>query len=265
MKFIIFIAFFVEVILGAALSNNRALVNNPDELFQSAWEYQDKFIKLQDDINTQMYIVKTAIPNILRLSTNTTLGQVNCNANEIFGLDRLVRTKIMSKNPTPCLTELLEGLDAVTNLLGFSSSNKLKDYDRAVNEIVTRAYKELQNCQASFSEVQQVVVRSFIGANVFTMQSLIQNKFKSTYEKRQQEWDIVRPNISGLIIGLSNSINLVNVEFDRQLSQLRTSGNDSYNKVQEAISVCEDFDESRVNLATNQRYFRIEDFLPKIE
>lgn len=270
MKSIIFSLILVEVVFGATISSYdnkdlRLQTTSPEGLFQTAWKYQDKFTRLQDDIHTQLFIVRTAVPNILKVSTNTTLGQLEGNAQHIFILDQVVRTKIMAKDRSPCLMELIEGLNSVTNMLGFASSNKLKDYDRAINEIVKCAYAELQNCQGLFAEVQQVVVRSFIGANVFTMQALIENKFRTLFERHEQDWNNVRPNISQLIVNLSNSIEQKNEEFGLKLTQLRISANESYNKIQDAMFVCDEFDGPYAIYNKKQRHFRIEDFLPKIE
>ncbi len=80
------------------------------DLFTVAWEHQDVLRKLQDDINQQLFLVRTSVSEVLRTSTNITLSQIEDNYGKILGLDNVVAQALLKQDTTQyCFQELVDG------------------------------------------------------------------------------------------------------------------------------------------------------------
>lgn len=240
-----------------------------ENLFQSAYEYQEKLFNLQSEINQELVLVKTAISEVLKKSTKTSLCLIEDNSKEILNMDQNVRSKIEAHDMSiPGLSDLVDGLNAITNTLGFAASNKLKIFDRNVDALLKKAAQDIGKYSDSFEEIQQIVVQSFIGSNLFSNQEQIIEKFKTLYEQKEEQWQVIRPNINSLVRDLTAAINLNHQELRFQYEASRNKSKDSYIRVEDAIEICLEFKTLRAMSAFSAKAgkkFNVEDFIPKLD
>lgn len=214
MKFIIAVLLSVIVAIQSAPSPRAASssVVIPESLFESAWEYHDRFAALQQDINDQLTALRTTVSGVLKSSSNLTLAQIQSNTVKLMAQDKPARDAIFSPEfpASPCLNSLKYLINAVTEFTGFESSNCVTSYDNSVKGVLVIAYSKVQEYEKSFNDVQQVVVRAFIGKNAYTQSADIEASFSNDLSVKESEWAEIRPEVEAFKTSLRNDISAFN-------------------------------------------------------
>lgn len=236
----------IVAIQGAAIDGLNEPIERhlivPDSLFISAWDYQGRLTTLQQDINEQLTAIRTAVSAVLKTSSNETLGQIDNNAIQLLAQDEPARTQIFAMTPpTACGNNLKILINAITEFTGFGSSNCVATYDRNVQGVLKTAYAQLQKYEASFGDAQQIVVRSFIGINVFTAPEQIEARFSVAYTQRVNEWNAIRPDVENFLRTLGTNIAVFNTVLGECFKGIQDTVNPRYAELQAAIPTCETF------------------------
>lgn len=229
---------------GAALQEEpiSTHVDNTTPLFTAAWEMQAKLTELQRDINVQLAAVRTSVTNVLRSSSNETVGQIEGNVNSILALDDPVRDVVFALGSSFCAINLKVLLNGVTEFTGFESSNCVTRYDLGVEAELEVAYAMLQKYEGLFREVQQIVVKSFVGMNVFTSSDGIQARFEDQYNEQNEAWLQIRPDIEDFVKALNGKIADLNNILGGCFSSVQTAVKPAYVSIVDQLPVCEEFD-----------------------
>lgn len=248
---------FVGVLLTAFVAINGAAIDSseiaadepisrfivaPTMLFEKAWTYQNKLQALQSEINEKLTAVRTSVSTVLSSSTNVTLEQIESNAHGILVLDEPARDAIYALGSTPCVTNLKVLLNGVTEFTGFGSANCVSSYDKSTQGALTTAYALLQKYEGAYGDVQQIVVRSFIGNNVFLDSEKIEATIKKRFEDREAEWEAIRPDVEDFVKTLQSNIAVFNTALGDCFSVIQSDAAPGYAKLHSEIATCEVFD-----------------------
>lgn len=247
--FIVFLLSVFVVIHGAAINSaeesdepiSRFIVA-PTALFEKAWTYQDLLQNLQSSIDKDLSAIRTSVSVALRASTNVTLEQIEGNANSILALDEPARDAIFDLRSSTCVNRLRVLLNGVTEFTGFGSANCVTAYDKSVQGALNTAYALLQKYEGSFGDVQQIVVRSFVGKNAFLEAEEIEAVFKQKYEERSEEWDKIRPDIESFLSTLESNIAVFNTVLGGCFKTIQEEVAPGYVILTQEIATCEAFD-----------------------
>lgn len=245
---IIFIAFFVDaIVVGQQLS-----IVNPGMFFDSAREYHDKVTELQSEIIFQLTNLQVAMTDVLRMSSNTTLSEIDLNIKQIFELERPVRDSVNNNSDgddgaetTPCVRALRARLDAITEFSGYESSICVSRHDRSLSLTLNEINGLLKEYEGNFNVVQMIVVRSFISMNHWTQSDGIENNFVSEYERVKGEWhanDIDRENV---IQNLSGAIEKHDSIMSNCFDNIRRALVPFYERFERDLEICKEFDITR--------------------
>ncbi|CAO1315285.1 unnamed protein product [Diamesa hyperborea] len=180
----ILVALFIGTRGSVILQPVSSLLASPEWMFFSAWEYQSKLTSLQQDINLQLKAIRTSVSNVLRSSSTQTLEQTERNTVSIWSQDVPVRDILFALESTACTDNMKSILNQVTKYSGFQSSNCITRYDESVETELKAAYALLEKYESLFSDIQQIVVKSFIQSNIFLTSDTIIIKFQSTFKTR---------------------------------------------------------------------------------
>lgn len=213
----------------------------PDSLFVSAWDYQGRLTTLQQDINEQLTAIRTAVSTVLKTSSNETLGQIDNNAMKLLAQDDPARTDIFALPTSICVNNLKILLNSITEFTGFGSSNCVAAYDKNVQGVLQTAYAQLQKYEASFGDAQQIVVRSFIGINVFTAPEQIEARFSLHYTQRVNEWNAIKPDVENFLRTLGTNIAVFNTVLGECFKGIQDRVNPRYAELQADIATCHTF------------------------
>lgn len=243
MKFTIAVLLSVIVAIQSAPSPPLAASSSvviPESLFESAWEYHDRFAALQQDINDQLTALRTAVSGVLKSSSNETLEQIQSNIEKLMAQDKPARDAIFSPELTtsPCVNSLKYLINSITEFTGFESSNCVTSYDKSVEGVLVSAYSKVQEYEKSFNDVQQVVVRSFIGLNAYTQSADIEARFSDTLAVRESAWAEIRPQVEAFKTTLRNEISAFNAVLVTCHKSLRDSVQPAYGVLAGEIETC---------------------------
>ncbi|CAO1350975.1 unnamed protein product [Diamesa serratosioi] len=269
---------FIGIILSLVVASQSAAISNvnaplfvkPDELFITANDFQNKLTSLQQDINLQLTAIRTSVSNVLRSSSSQTLAQIENNSIAILEQDAPVREIVFALESTSCTNNLRSLLNGFTEFSGFPSSTCVARYDDSVQSALKAAYALLEKYEGIFSEVQQIVVKSFIRQNAFLTPDAIIETIQNQYEIRAQEWEKIRPDIESFVKSLAGNVAVFNAVLESCFANVQTSLTPSYNLLLSEVAVCKEFDNTRTPfaklatpVATN--FLMLEDILPKFE
>jgi hypothetical protein len=217
----------------------------PVELFTNAWKYQEQLTGLQTEINEQLTAIRTAVSTVLKSSSEATLTQIEANANKILAQDEPARDAIFTISPsTVCVNNLKTIINGITEFTGFGSSNCVTLYDKSVQGALNTAYALLQKYEGSFGDVQQIVVRSFIGKNAFTNGDDIEARFAEQFQKRSNEWAAIRPDVENFVKTLDSNIAVFNNVLGNCFKNIQDNVAPAYGLLQSEIATCAAFDSS---------------------
>lgn len=237
----------VAFVNGAAIDNeaetgvevpvSKVLV--PVSLFENAWEYQARLEFLQNQINLRLTQLRTNVSDVLRSSSNKALDEIEANAKTILELDRPTRSQLAELELTLCVNNLQILLNGITEFSGFGSSNCVTSYDNSVQEALKAAFELLQQYEGNNADVQQIVVRSFIGKNAFLQPDEIEARFRELYDERSREWNAVAIDVAE---NLEESIENFNNALRRCFEDIQENLAPAYVSLISEIEVCEKFD-----------------------
>lgn len=246
---------FVAVLFAVIVAINGAAIDDegvaiapfivaPEGLFENAWKHQEDLKELQQDINDRLTAVRTAVSTVLRSSTAETLTQIEANANDILAVEKPVRDEIfaMALRATPCVVNLRVLLNGATEFTGFESSNCVTSYDKSVQGALNTAYALLQKYEGTFGDVQQIVVRSFVGRNIFTQPDDIVARFEEEFRARKADWEAIRPDIESFVANLSGNIAVFNTVLGSCFGRIQSEVAPGYQIIREKLAVCEAYD-----------------------
>ena len=215
----------------------------PKSLFESAWDHQGKLESLQTNINLRLTQVRTAVSGVLRTSSGEALEHIEANANDILDLDGPVRTILFDElSSSACVNNLRVLINGITEFTGFGSSNCVTSYDTSVREALKVAYELLQQYEGYNVDVQQIVVRSFIGKNAYLQPEEIENSFKNLYDERLREWNEIDPDIENFVEELEGKINEFSLLLQGCFKTIQDNVAPYYNTLRADIEVCQVFD-----------------------
>lgn len=247
-----------------------SLLASPELLFFSAWEYQSKLTSLQQDINLQLKAIRTSVSNVLRSSSTQTLEQTERNTVSIWSQDVPVRDILFALESTACTDNMKSILNQVSKYSGFQSSNCITRYDESVETELKAAYALLEKYESLFSDIQEVVVKSFIQSNIFLTLDTIIIKFQSTFKTRNEEWEKTRFDIESFVTSLATNVAVFNTVLESCYNDVLVNLVSSHTLILAEVSICKEFDNTMNPFVMlielyEDNFLKLENVLPKTE
>jgi hypothetical protein len=237
MKFVILLLVNVIALQAAPVSQTSSAIEVND-LFDTAWKFQDKLNPRQSDIDNDVTEFRNSVSNVLKTTSKNALKEVEDNAKRILDLENPVRTSIDGLKVGDCSSDLKKLLNGITGFTGYKSSNCVKLYDYSVDVEVQQAQDLISVYDGIFTELQQLVVKSFVGKNQFNQQAEIIERFEQEYEKRVAAWEAIKPDVELFIENLSGNIEAFNDVMHECMVEIQQTVLPSYELLKEDIETC---------------------------
>ncbi|KAG5677325.1 hypothetical protein PVAND_007093 [Polypedilum vanderplanki] len=193
----------------AIISATAAVITNPLLLFTRAREYHEKVVALENEISSHVGGLQVAVTDILRISSNATLNQIELNVNQIFALDDNVRSLLLAADDvlgTPCHNSLTTRLNAITEFSGYESSVCVSRHDRNLTLILTEINGLMESFKSNINGIQMLVIRSFISINIWMQSDMIVERFIDEFERIRAYWNANSSNLDIVELKLSASV-----------------------------------------------------------
>lgn len=211
-------------------------------MFTSAWDYQAELHKLQGDINEAIRGVIAAVSEVLEKSTSVTLQQYEDHVNEIDELYAPSIEAFERLSPGSCRNSAETQLNATTEFTGFKASNCANQYNNRVKTEVSNANNALIRFDDIYSQVQSIVIKAFVGQNVFLTPEAIEDKIKEIFEIVQKKWEESSPEVESIKKNLADRIGNQNAELGKCHGEILTEAIDEHARFKRMVGTCNDFE-----------------------
>ena len=206
----------------------------------------------------------------MKLSSSQTLSQIENNTIAILELDAPVRAIVAPLESTDCNDNLKTVLDATTEFSGFPSSTCVARFDESVQSALKAAYALMEKYEGLFSEVQQIVVKSFIKQNAFLRPQAIIDTFQTQYNLRIEDWERIRPDIESFVKSLGGNVAVFNNVLGSCFTNIQTNLIPTYSRIAAEVQICKEFETIRspfsmLSAPISHQFLKLEDILPKFE
>jgi hypothetical protein len=233
-----------------------------DGLFETAWEFQEKLNPRQTDIDNDVSEFRNSVSNVLKTTSRDALKELEENSLKILELESPVRTSVNELKEGDCSDDLKKLLNGVTSFTGYKSSNCVKLYDLAVDKEVQQAQELISVYDGIFTELQQLVVKAFVGKNQFTQQPEIIEYFNEEYNKRVAAWEEIKPDVELFIENLSGNIGAFNEVMHNCMVDIQKTVLPSYELLKEDVITCSIFDNTPNPFRKSYKLRTLEELLP---
>lgn len=222
-------------------------VISPDFLFPVARDYQERLYSFQDEIDLAVGEAISAVSQVLEKSTGETLGQYESHVDRIELLYTPTLAVFEGLTPGLCKSGAERILNDTTSFTGFSASNCANQYNRRVVVEVDNANNALTGFDDIFSQVQSIVVKAFVGQNVYLTPENIRDRFENVYGLVRAKWEASSPGIAALRASLQAAIGNQNAELGNCHKSIETNAAVEFGRFADMVKTCKDFEDSRTS------------------
>lgn len=259
MKFVIILLVNLIALNAAPIAETNLEI---DSLFETAWEFQSKLNPRQTDIDNDVSEFRNSVSNVLKTTSKNALKEVEDNAKKVLELESPVRTSINGLKVGDCSNDLKYLLNGITSFTGYKSGNCVKFYDASVDIEVQQAQDLISVYDGIFTELQQLVVKAFVGRNQFKEQDEIVETFEREYELRVAKWEEIKPDVELFIENLSGKIDGFNELMNDCMVEIQKSVVPAYAMMEEDIQTCIIFDNTPNPFRKSYKLRSLADLLP---
>lgn len=227
---------------------------HPDFVFLHSWEYQERLIDLQGDINESIEEIQVAVSSVLKSSTSQTLQQFESHISDVEGIYVPMLAAFQTLNPGNCRNDAEDVLNRTTTNTGYRASICAATYDIRVRTEVDAAANALSHFNGLNSQVQSIVVKAFVGQNKYANPEAIEDKITEIFDIVKGKWEGSKPEIHGIRENLASSISAQNGELVKcHEANLKTAAT-FYAMFEDMVQVCIDFDSIPNPFAASKRF-----------
>ncbi|CRK90255.1 CLUMA_CG003966, isoform A [Clunio marinus] len=233
---------FVLFVTGSWAESVSPFLTNPDFIFGGARDYQLRVDALQSEINEVTAEVQTTISSVLEKSTTETLGQYQEVGQQIDVMYESSLERYGTLTPGLCKSNAEAILNSTTTFAGFEISNCASYYDRSVQIDLDIARRALNGADEFYTQIQMIIVKSFIGKNIFTDPEDIKDLFIAMFERVATNWESSKPEFEGIRDSLETGIATQNRNLDVCHERVITLTSTFYELFRSQVETCIEFE-----------------------
>lgn len=221
------------------------MINPSDPLFPHSFNKQSQLQEIQDDINLIIAEVQWGFYEEVKASSGASVDNFENLANAINALHAPILADFTELDPSSCRDGAETLINVTRTQTGFHAGNCASRLYNAVTAHVAKIGSLFENFNAQFSEIQQIVVKSFIQSNLFVdMPTDVMNKMDAKYELVKTRWDAQKPSFVALRAQLKKDLDEEIEKLQVCQSESTTLATTLYNMVRGQIDVCIEFNQN---------------------
>lgn len=232
---------FIGIILASIAYASAA---ETDALFESALETQLKAVQLQQEVTEYAIRVRTAVPRVLGVRANGTIGRVEFNVDKLLDQEAETRSAIFSLSSTNCVNNLRVLLNGITEFTGFESSNCVARFDLSLSGLIQQTYGEVANYEKTFGDAMRIVPGAFSGRNMFLETEQIDNEYAAQVNSLRARWNSETKNIGEFEESFGEKIDSLGGVLQGCFNGIQVAVNPTYGIIANEITTCRSFDNS---------------------
>lgn len=219
----------------------KALNNPSDALFPHSYGKQVQIQSIQDDINSIIADVQWGFFTEVQTSSANLLGQFETFANIINAMHSPVLADFNQLPAGSCRDGAETLINTTRTQTGFNAGNCATRVNNAVANIIQKIDKLFENFNHQFSEIQQIVVKSYIKSNLFVdkpgdvikQMDTFFNKVDSRWKEQKPEFTKLRSQLATDLAAEHAKLSVCNsdvITFAETMFRLTSSQIDSCNE-----------------------------------
>lgn len=219
---------------------------NPSEpLFPHSFEKQAEVQAIQDDINGIIGEVQWGFFEEVQGSSAESLAKIEILANQINELHAPIYEAFSQLPAGSCRDGAETLINTTRTQTGFHAGNCASRLNNAVSNVLTRIGQLFENFNSQFSEIQQIVVKSFIKSNLFVdVPTDVMNKMDANYNFVKARWDELRPDFVELRNRLKAELATENTNLQSCQQESVNLATTLYGITRSQIDVCIEFNQN---------------------
>lgn len=203
--------------------------------------------------------------HVLSESTDKTLQQYESHVDRVGELYAPSLEAFQQLQPGSCRNSAERILNDTKDFTGFSASNCANQYNNRVKVVIDSANIALTGFDGIYSQVQSIVLKSFVGRNALLNPEDIEDRIIHIFELIKGKWDAAEPEITSLRRNLEEAISNQNEELGKCHNFVEEDATAEFQRFARMVQTCTEFDNSRTDrLPTREAALieqQLEDFL----
>lgn len=224
---------------------------NTKSLFTHAWKYQTFLSELQEDINEAIHESQTAVSSVLKTVARKTLQQFENHVTAIEAEYAPNLGSLQTIRPGNCRTDAETILNTTATSTGYRASVCASTYDNHVRTEIGMAKRYLRRFDDLYSQVQSIVVKSFVGQNTLKTSADIKQRTVEIYELLKGRFEGSKHEVESVSRNLESATTALNNELGNCLNANLNSAKTLYAFFKDIVQICIEFDNTPNPLTAN--------------
>lgn len=185
-----------------------------NDIFPYSYQKQEAIQSVQNEIDDVIADVQIGFFMEVQNSSEYLLQHIEDLANTVSG----IYASILDDFDAVKKGECRDGVESIINLTrsqsGYTAGNCATRVNKDITSILARNYNLFENFNRQFSEIQQIVVKSFIKNNLFIDKpEEVIRKMDDNYNLVKARWDELKPDFTTLRAALRNELIVEDAKF----------------------------------------------------
>lgn len=228
------------------------------DIFPSSFEKQEAIQVIQNQIDEVIVDVQIGFFMEVKNSSEYLLQHIEDLANTISGLHDSIMSDFVNVKEGTCRNYVEEIIKLTKSVSGSNAGNCALDVNNAITSILTRSDDLFENFNRQFSEIQQIVVKSFIKNNLFIDKpEEVIRKMDDNYNLVKTRWDNLKPDFTSLRAALRNDLVIKDATFAICHSNIEKYVEEMYRLSRGQIEQCnynENNENAQASAASDRNY-----------
>lgn len=223
-----------------------ALINPADPLFPHSYGKQAEIQSIQNDIDSIVAEVQRGFLEETRVSSANLLNQFETFANTINAKHAPVLTAFNQLPAGSCRDGAETLINTTRTQTGFNAGNCATRVNTAVANIIAKIDRLFENFNRQFSEIQQIVIKSYIKSNLFVdMPDVVIDKMDSFFNNVDARWKEQKPEFSKLRAQLAADLAVEHAKLTSCNAEVVVFADTMFGLTAGQISSCEEFNQAQ--------------------
>lgn len=232
--------------MAAANVIEPALINPADPLFPHSYAKQAQIQNIQDDIDSIVAEVQRGFLEETKKSSSNLLSEFESFANTINAKHAPVLADFIELPAGSCRDGAETLINTTRTQTGFNAGNCATRVNNAIANIMAKVDKLFENFNRQFSEIQQIVVKSYIKSNLFVdMPDVVIEKMDRFFDNVDARWKEQKPEFSKLRAQLATDLAAEHAKLSTCNADVVTFADTMFRLTSGQIDSCREFNQAQ--------------------
>ena len=174
-------------------------------------------------------MLRFTITDIMRKYYNESLAAIEDNIKTIAATDTATRNTLAAQTQFPCVTNLANFVDQITELSGYAISNCIDAQDSENDNVTSDALTTLDDFERDVNSFAVVIINALIGHNIFT-------EGQAIVDRVQEQLDAKKTKYADLFVQFNSNPNDLASAYDSEVVTLNACFGDILTSINSGLA-----------------------------